>query len=119
MPWKLSETMTEMAAQRFRALGEPMRLRILQLLESGELPVSQIVDALKSSQPNVSKHLQALTQSGMISRRREGLNVFYSISDPMIFKLCELVCNSATDQTRKLLGEMENGTVIRARRKAR
>jgi DNA-binding transcriptional ArsR family regulator len=107
LPWKLSETMTEVVAQRFRLLGEPMRLRILQLLEAGELPVNEIVDTLKSSQPNISKHLQALCQGGLIRRRRDGLNVFYSISDPMVFKLCELVCNSATEQTRTLLDEME------------
>lgn len=99
--------MTELIAQRFRLLGEPMRLRILQVLEPGELPVSEIVNALKSSQPNISRHLQALSQGGLISRRREGLNIFYSIADPMVFKLCQLVCSSATEQTRARLAELE------------
>ena len=84
-----------------------MRLRILQALESGELPVSEIVDALESSQPNISKHLQALLQGGLIRRRREGLNIFYSIADPMVFRLCELVCSSAEQQTRARLAEFE------------
>ncbi|HSM87380.1 MAG TPA: metalloregulator ArsR/SmtB family transcription factor, partial [Candidatus Limnocylindrales bacterium] len=78
--------MTELVAQRFRLLGEPMRLRILQALESGELSVNEIVAGLRSSQPNISKHLQALCQGGLISRRRDGLNIFYSIADPMVFK---------------------------------
>lgn len=119
MPWKLTDMMTEVVAQRFRLLGEPMRLRILQVLEAGEMPVSEIVEVLKSSQPNISKHLQALCQGGLIARRREGMNVFYSVSDPMVFKLCDLVCNSATDQTRTLLEEMENGMVRRARARGR
>jgi len=104
---RLTETMTEVVAQRFRLLGEPMRLRILQLLEDGEMPVNEIVENLKSSQPNISKHLQALCQGGLIDRRREGLNIFYSIADPMVFKLCDLVCNSATEQTRARLAEMD------------
>lgn len=107
MAIRLTETMTEVVAQRFRLLGEPMRLRILQLLEGGEMPVNEIVDTLKSSQPNISKHLQALCQGGLIDRRREGLNIFYSIADPMVFKLCDLVCNSATEQTRARLAEMD------------
>lgn len=107
MATRLTETMTEVVAQRFRLLGEPMRLRILQLLEQGEMPVNEIVDTLKSSQPNISKHLQALCQGGLIDRRREGLNIFYSIADPMVFKLCDLVCNSATEQTRARLAEMD------------
>ena len=121
MPIRLTETMTEVVAQRFRLLGEPMRLRILQLLEEGELPVNEIVDTLKSSQPNISKHLQALCHGGLISRRREGLNIFYSIADPMVFKLCDLVCNSATEQTRARLAEMNAPSAgeHRTRRNAR
>lgn len=107
MPLNLSERMTELVAQRFRLLGEPMRLRILQLLEQGPKPVNDIVASLESSQPNVSKHLQALCQGGLVSRRREGLNIFYGIADPMVFKLCNLVCRSATEHTRAQLAEMD------------
>lgn len=122
MALSLSETMTEVVAQRFRLLGEPMRLRILQLLEAGELPVSEIVDALQSSQPNISKHLQALCQGGLISRRRNGLNIYYAIADPMVFKLCDLVCRSATEQTRTRLLELDGSqaaAVNKTRRSAR
>lgn len=106
-PLKMSGALTELVAQRFRLLGEPMRLRILQTLEGGEQPVSAIVEALESSQPNISKHLQALLQGGLIRRRREGLNIFYSIADPMVFRLCELVCSSAAQQTRARLVELD------------
>jgi DNA-binding transcriptional ArsR family regulator len=106
-PLTMSGAMTELVAQRFRLLGEPMRLRILQALEGGEQPVSAIVGALESSQPNISKHLQVLLQGGLIRRRREGLNIFYSIADPMVFRLCELVCSSAAQQTRARLLELD------------
>lgn len=106
MALMLNGTMTEVVAQRFRLLGEPMRLRILQLLEGGERPVGEIVDTLKSSQPNISKHLQALSHGGLIRRRRDGLNIYYAIADPIVFKLCELVCQSATEHTRARLLEL-------------
>ena len=117
MALKLTDTMTEVVAQRFRLLGEPMRLRILQLLEAGERPVGEIVETLKSSQPNISKHLQALCQGGLIRRRREGLNIYYAIADPMVFKLCDLVCQSATEHTRARLLELAPGGMERKRRK--
>ena len=103
----LTEAMTEVVARRFRALGEPMRLRILQALEDGEKPVSGIVEILEASQPNISKHLKALCQEGLVNRRREGLNICYSIADPMVFKLCDLICRDAAERTRAQLAEFD------------
>jgi DNA-binding transcriptional ArsR family regulator len=103
----LTEAMTEVVAKRFRALGEPMRLRILQALEDGEKPVSDIVRCLEASQPNVSKHLKALCQEGLVNRRREGLNICYSIADPLVFKLCDLICRDAAERTRAQLAEFD------------
>src|SRR5579863_2945219 len=102
-----SDAMTEAVAKRFRALGEPMRLRILQVLEDGEKPVNDIVKLLSSSQPNISKHLKSLCQEGLVGRRREGLNICYSIADPMVFRLCNLICRSAVEQTRSQLAELD------------
>ena len=84
----------ELIAQRFRAMGEPMRLRILMALEGGERTVSDIVGEHATSQANISKHLQVLTAVGLLHRRKEGLNVYYSIADPSIFKMCDMVCGS-------------------------
>ena len=84
-----------------------MRLRILQALEEGEKPVSDIVDILEASQPNISKHLKALCQEGLVNRRRDGLNICYSIADPMVFKLCELICREAAERTRAQLAEFD------------
>ena len=70
-----------------------MRLRILHSIQPGELTVTQIIEATGASQANVSKHLGVLTRAEMVGRRKEGLKAYYSISDPVIFELCDLVCN--------------------------
>src|ERR1700730_7570885 len=90
----LSDRMIESVARRFRVLGEPQRLRILKILEAGPKSVNEVVELLGVSQPNVSRHLQALFEAGLVARRRSGTKTVYSISDPLVFRLCELVCNS-------------------------
>lgn len=82
----------EMVAARFRALGEPLRLRILQSLEEGELSVSALARLVGTTQPNISKHLRVLQQGGLIERRHEGATAYYSICDPSVRELCDLVC---------------------------
>jgi DNA-binding transcriptional ArsR family regulator len=98
--------MLELVAKRFRLLGEPIRLRILQVLEHGEKSVNEIVSALNANQSNVSKHLGILYDGGIIGRRREGNTIHYSISDPIVFKLCGLVCRSAAEDLRSRMDEM-------------
>ncbi len=80
-------------AERFRVLGEPMRLKLLIALETGEKNVTELVQLTEATQANVSKHLGILSDAGMVSRRKEGLKTFYVISDPQIFKLCDLMCS--------------------------
>ena len=84
----------ELIAERFRVLADPMRLRILHALVEGELSVSQLMEATRCRQANISKHLRVLLSSGFLERRKEGLFVYYRISDPAVFELCELVCSS-------------------------
>jgi DNA-binding transcriptional ArsR family regulator len=93
----LSDEVLSAIAQRFRLLGEPQRLRLLHALEPGELSVSELCERTASSQPNVSKHLAVLFQGGLISRRKFGNNVLYSIADPVVFKLCRLVCRASSE----------------------
>jgi DNA-binding transcriptional ArsR family regulator len=102
----LSDQMIELVARRFRMLGEPQRLRILQTLEAGERTVGEVVQSLAANQSNISKHLQALYDAGLVDRRREGNSIYYSIADAAIFKLCELVCQSAADEARTKLAEL-------------
>lgn len=96
MPSKpaLSEAALDLIARRFAVLAEPMRLRLIQALFEGEKNVSALVTATGGTQANVSRHLQTLTQAHVLARRKEGLQVFYAIADPSIYKLCELVCGS-------------------------
>ena len=103
----MGDKMADLVARRFRALGEPYRLRILQELETGEKSVGQLVEQLEGNQPNVSKHLQRLHDAGLVNRRRIGTSIVYSISDPMIFSLCELVCRSETDNSRRNLEALQ------------
>lgn len=97
----LSEEVLALVARRFAVLGEPMRLRLLQILIAGEKPVNALAAAAGGTQANVSRHLQTLAEAGMVSRRKEGLQVFYAIADPSIFELCELVCGSIGRQVEK------------------
>jgi DNA-binding transcriptional ArsR family regulator len=99
----LSDQMIELVARRFRMLGEPQRLRILQLLETGERTVGDIVESLEGNQPNISKHLQSLYEAGLVGRRRQGNSIYYSIADPVVSKLCALVCRSAAEDARERL----------------
>lgn len=94
----MSEEALALVARRFAVLGEPMRLRLLQILMEGERPVGALVEQVKGTQANISRHLQTLADSGLVSRRKEGLQVFYAIADPSIFELCELVCGSIGKQ---------------------
>lgn len=97
----LTDEALEHVARRFAVLAEPMRLRLLQTLFKGELNVNALVEETGGTQANISRHLQTLTQAHILSRRKEGLQVFYAISDPSIFKLCELVCGSLEKQFAK------------------
>jgi len=100
MPKKspLSDEALELVARRFAVLAEPMRLRLIQALFDGEKNVNALVEETGGTQANVSRHLQTLTQAHILSRRKEGLQVFYAIADPSIYKLCELVCGSLEKQ---------------------
>jgi DNA-binding transcriptional ArsR family regulator len=98
--------MLDLVAHRFRLLGDATRLRILQGLESGKRNVNEITELLEGNQPNISKHLQALSDAGLVGRTRSGNRIYYSIADPVVFKLCELVCHSATEQVRSQLEDL-------------
>ena len=88
----------QLVAMRFRALSEPIRLRILQYLEQGEMSVTALAAKLGSTQPNISKHLEVLQEAGLIQRRQAGTSARYSIADDMVFELCEMVCSRLRDR---------------------
>jgi len=79
-------------AERFKVLGEPARLQILQTLRGGERTVSELVEGTGMGQANVSKHLQLLLAHGFVVRRKEGLYAWYRLADQDVFRLCDIMC---------------------------
>lgn len=88
-----SPTALAQVADYFKVLSETSRLQVLCALKSGAKNVTQIMEATGLGQANVSKHLKILAQAGLVSRQPQGVSVYYQIADPLIFELCELVCD--------------------------
>ena len=84
-------------ALRFKLLGEPMRLKILQAVCQAPRTVNDIVAAVDATQANVSKHLSLLAAAGILTREKEGQCVYYGLKDPLTLKLCELVHNQLAE----------------------
>lgn len=91
---QFNEDVLELIAQRFQAMSEPIRLKILQLLKDREMNVSEIAEEAGLKHGTASANLNALLKAGLVSCRREGTRSLYSISSPMVFQICELVCDS-------------------------
>lgn len=106
-PHPLPEPVIELVAQRFRVLGEPMRIKLLDRLREGDATVGELQEALGASQQNVSKHLGILHSAGMVSRSKRGTSVIYAISDPGVFELCGQVCGGLRRQLRELDGLLQ------------
>lgn len=87
-----ADPLIEQIALRFRLLGEPLRLKLMAALANGELSVGDLVELTGAGQPNVSKHLAALAQGGLVRRRKLGLVALYSIADPLVLRLCDVLC---------------------------
>ena len=98
---RMTPELTDIVAERFRALGEPMRIRILDALRHRERTVGDLVAATRATQANVSKHLAVLHGLGFVMRRKEGTHAFYQVADPDVFKLCDLVCGGARERVRR------------------
>src|SRR5687768_3231450 len=94
----LPDPLIDLIAQRFRLLGEPMRIKLLDRLRGGEATVQELTAAAGSTQQNVSKHLGVLQQAGILGRRKRGNYTYYSIVDETVFALCEQVCGSLQEQ---------------------
>jgi len=82
--------LAEFKAEFFKALAHPARIRILDCLRKGELSVNELSDLLKMEQANVSQQLAVLRFRNMVIGRKSGSNVFYSVSDPKLFKLLDV-----------------------------
>jgi DNA-binding transcriptional ArsR family regulator len=107
LPHPLPEDLAELIARRFRAIGEPMRIRLLDRLRDGEAGVNELSVALGASQQNVSKHLGVLVEAGILGRRKDGTHVRYRIVDEGVLGLCEQVCGSLQSQLAALTALIE------------
>ncbi len=83
----------ESAADLFRVMSAPMRLKIINSLCDGEKNVSYLLTQVDTTQPNMSQHLNTLYQAGIVGKRRDGVQIFYRIIDPRIVSICEAVCH--------------------------
>jgi DNA-binding transcriptional ArsR family regulator len=101
-PHPLPDQLIELIAQRFRVLGEPLRIRLLDALRDGGLTVGELTAELGGSQQNVSKHLGVLHQAGLVARAKQGTFVRYEIADEWVFELCDLVCGNLRRQVSEL-----------------
>ncbi len=102
VPHPLPAPLVEVIAERFRVLGEPMRIRLLDALREAPATVQELQVATGASQQNVSKHLGVLLRSGLVSRRKEGNFSLYAIADEGVFELCEQVCGGLRRQLDEL-----------------
>lgn len=98
-----------LVARRFAALGEPMRLRLVEALLGGEKNVSELTALTGGTQANISRHLQLLIGAHILGRRKEGLQVYYRIADPTVPKLCEIVCGSLEKSLTRQAGHFAGG----------
>jgi DNA-binding transcriptional ArsR family regulator len=102
LPHPIPQDLVELIARRFRALGEPLRVRLVDALREHEATVNELAEAVDASQQNVSKHLAVLADTGVLGRRKEGNRVYYRIADEGVLDLCEEVCGSVQQQLQTL-----------------
>lgn len=94
----LDDRALDHVADYFRALAEPLRLKILNALRDGPRNVGELTELLGCSQANVSKHLTVLAKIGLAEREARGTSVYYRIADPRTYELCDLVCGQISER---------------------
>ena len=87
-----SEEVFEKAAEVFRVMSAPMRLRIISALCNAEKNVGELLAEIDTTQPNMSQHLNTLYQAGVVGKRREGVQIYYRIINERVVTLCRTVC---------------------------
>jgi len=101
----LPDDLVELIAQRFQALADPTRIKLLEMIcLRGEASVHELTEEVGSTQQNVSKHLGVLRDAGIVRRRKAGNYGYYSIVDERVPALCDDVCGSLEEHYRSLHG---------------
>ena len=86
------DAMFELAAETFRVMSAPMRLKIINCLCEEEKNVGQLLEQIETTQPNMSQHLNTLFKAKILGRRREGVQIYYRIINERVVTLCHAVC---------------------------
>ena len=86
------DAMFELAAETFRVMSAPMRLKIINCLCEEEKNVGQLLEEIDTTQPNMSQHLNTLFKAKILGRRREGVQIYYRIINERVVTLCRAVC---------------------------
>jgi DNA-binding transcriptional ArsR family regulator len=94
-----SDEVFELAAEVFRVMSAPMRLKIISCLCNGEKNVSELLSEIETTQPNMSQHLNTLYQAGVLGKRREGVQIYYRIVNDRVVTLCRAVCTQIAIET--------------------
>lgn len=87
-----SDEVFDSAAEIFRVMSAPMRLKIISSLCNGEKNVGELLSEIATTQPNMSQHLNTLYKSGVLGKRRDGVQIFYRIVNDRVVTLCRAVC---------------------------
>jgi ArsR family transcriptional regulator len=88
-----ADVVYESAAELFGLLSTPIRLKIISAVCNGEKNVSELLQAIETTQPNMSQHLATLYRSGVLSKRREGTQIYYKLQSERVAALCRAVCS--------------------------
>jgi ArsR family transcriptional regulator len=87
----MPNALREFKASIFQALGHPTRIAIIEVLRDGELPAGVIIERLGIEQANASQHLSVLRLKQILTSRKEGNQVFYSVRDPLIIEVLDIM----------------------------
>jgi ArsR family transcriptional regulator len=112
----IDPALVELVASRFKALGDPGRLALLQALLPGERTVAELVAETGRSQPNVSQHLASLARAGFVAARRAGNRAYYRCVDPCVAEICDAVCRGLAERVRSEAEKV--GVALRKGRKS-
>lgn len=106
----LPDEVVDLIARRFRLIGDPTRIKLLDRLRDGEASVQELTEVTGGTQQNVSKHLGLLADAGIVARRKDGNFTRYRVVDDDVYKLCEDVCGSVERQLDSLRATLRGAT---------
>ena len=93
----MDDEVFDLAARTFRVMSAPMRLKIISALCDGEKSVTQLLDCVQTTQPNMSQHLASLFRAGVVGKRRDGVSIYYRITNDRVVSLCRTLCQHLSE----------------------